>query len=244
MDRVDVFVRTNIKGIRKASGAFIWLLEMKSAKGPATLSEKKSVLNVTGRIAELMALTKALERMTKPCEIMLHVSNGNLAKTIDKGWIDTWAESGFIDAKGDEVKDADKWKQFYELFKQHTFLGVSCEHHEYLSWMDSELGMQNTEVAESRISTSYDTILKITELIESLDLSEVSENDELTNAINTLCGAFFEKFKIPQNRMTSGFVKFENAQSHKTTLYDKDIKITGTDKQGISEEVETANAEK
>ena len=243
MDRVDVFVRTNIKGIRKASGAFIWLLEMQSSKGPVTRSEKKSVLNVTGRIAELMALIKALERMTKPCEIMLHVSNSNLAKTIDKGWLDTWAESGFIDAKGEEVKDADRWRRFHELLKQHTLLGVTCEHHTYSSWMDNELGM-NTEVPESRINTSYDTILKITELIESLDLSEVDESGELTNAINTLCGAFFEKFKITQNRMISGFVKIENTQSRKSTSYDKNIKNTEADKQGITEEVETANAEK
>lgn len=244
MDRVDVFVQTNIKGIAKASGAFIWLLEMKSSKGPATLSEKKSVLNVTARIAELMALIKALERITKPCEIMIHVSNSNLAKTLENGWIHTWAETGFINAKGEQMKDAALWQQFYDLFKQHTFLGVTCEPHTYTSWMQTELGIQNEVVAENRINTSYDTILKITEMVQSLDISEAEESEELTSAINTLCRAVFEKFKIAQICKNTGFLKIKNPQSYKTTSYSGNITITSADKQGISEEMETANTEK
>ena len=244
MDRVDVFVQTNIKGIAKASGAFIWLLEMQSSKGPATLSEKKSVLNVTARIAELTALIKALERMTKPCELMIHVSNNNLAKTLENRWIDTWAETGFINAKGEEMKDAALWQQFYDLFKQHTFLGVTCERHTYTSWMKTELGMSNDEVPETRISSSYDTILKITEMVQSLDLSEVSESEEMTNAINTLCRAFFEKFKIAQICKNTGFLKIKNSESHNFTSYSGNITITSADRQGISEEMETANTEK
>ena len=244
MDRVDVFVQTNIKGIAKASGAFIWLLEMQSSKGPATLSEKKSVLNVTARIAELTALIKALERMTKPCELMIHVSNSNLAKTLENRWIDTWAETGFINAKGEEMKDAALWQQFYDLFKQHTFLGVTCEPHTYTSWMQTELGIQNEVVAENRINTSYDTILKITEMVQSLDISEAEESEELTSAINTLCRAVFEKFKIAQICKNTGFLKIKNPQSYKTTSYSGNITITSADKQGILEEMESANAEK
>ena len=244
MDRIDIYALTNIRGIGKSSGAFIWLFEFMTSKGVVTRNEKKSVVNVTARIAELMALIKALERITKPCEIMIHVSNSNLAKTLENGWIHTWAETGFINAKGEQMKDAALWQQFYDLFKQHTFLGVTCERHTYTSWMKTELGMSNDEVPETRISSSYDTILKITEMVQSLDLSEVSESEEMTNAINTLCRAFFEKFKITQICKNTGFLKIKNSESHNFTSYSGNITITSDDRQGISEEMETANTEK
>lgn len=244
MDRIDIYALTNIRGIGKSSGAFIWLFEFMTSKGVVTRNEKKSVVNVTARIAELMALIKALERITKPCEIMIHVSNSNLAKTLENGWIHTWAETGFINAKGEVMKDAALWQQFYDLFKQHTFLGVTCEPHTYTSWMQTELGIQNEVVAENRINTSYDTILKITEMVQSLDISEAEESEELTSAINTLCRAVFEKFKIAQICKNTGFLKIKNPQSYKTTSYSGNITITSADKQGISEEMESANAEK
>lgn len=203
--RVDIYAQTNIKGIRKSSGAFLWLIETQSAKGPATLNGKKSVLNVTGRIAELMALTCALERLTKPCEIMLHVNNPNLAKTLDQGWFSAWVESGFIDCKGEEIKDADKWRHFHELLKIHTLIGITSERHTYSSWMAMELGMED----EPKKNTYCDKIMQAAEIIESIDLSEAAGVKDAENAINTLCAAFYEKFK-PTN---SGFVKIESSGS-------------------------------
>lgn len=216
MDRVDVYVSTDIKGIRKADGQIIWLLEMQSQKGPVTRCDRETVTNETARIAELTALTRALSRMTKPCEIMLHITNQNLAKTFDKNWIDTWAETDFMDCKGEPMKDVDKWREFYKLYKQHKLLGVSCETNSYSSWMRNELGLKNDDVAQSRINGSYDTILKIQEMVESLDLSDAAESEEMTNAINTLCETFFKKFTITQNLTTSGFVRIEKAKSRKS----------------------------
>lgn len=229
--RVDIFAKTNIKGVRKSSGAFLWLIETQSAKGPATLNGKKSVLNVTGRIAELMALTCALERLTKPCEIMLHVSNPNLAKTLDQGWFAAWVESGFIDCKGEEIKDADKWRHFHELLKIHTLIGITSERHTYSSWMAMELGMED----EPKKNTCCDRIMQAAELIESIDLSEAAGYKDAENAINTLCAAFYEKFK-PTN---SGFVKIESSGDSIKQLCGRDLTITNAENMRLSEDAES-----
>lgn len=210
--RVDIYVQTNIRGVRKSSGAFLWLIEAKSAKGPDTRDGKKSVLNVTGRIAELMALICALERLTKPCEIMLHVNNPNLAKTIDQGWFSAWVESGFIDCKGEEIKDADKWRHFHELLKIHTLIGITSERHTYSSWMAMELGMED----EPKKNTFCDRIMQAAEIIESIDLSEAAGVKDAENAINTLCAAFYEKFK-PTNSGKVQFAPSENGIKQYTT---------------------------
>ena len=225
--RVDIYVQTNIRGVRKSSGAFLWLIETQSAKGPATLNGKKSVLNVTGRIAELMALICALERLTKPCEIMLHANNQNLAKTIDQGWFSTWVESGFIDCKGEEVKDADKWRHFHELLKIHTLIGITSERHTYSSWMAMELGMED----EPKKNTFCDKIMQAAEIIESIDLSEAAGVKDAENAINTLCAAFYEKFK-PIN---SGFVKIESSKDGIKQLCGEDLVITESENKRDSE---------
>lgn len=225
--RVDIYVQTNIKGIRKSSGAFLWLIETQSTKGPATLNGKKSVLNVTGRIAELMALTCALERLTKPCEIMLHVSNPNLAKTLDQGWFSAWVESGFTDCKGEEIKDADKWRRFHELLDIHTLIGITSERHTYSSWMAMELGMED----EPKENTYCDKIMQAAELIESIDLSEAAGVKDAENAINALCAAFYEKFK-PIN---SGVVRIESAQSGIKQLCGGDLVITESENKRDSE---------
>lgn len=194
--RVDIYVQTNIRGVRKSSGAFLWLIEAKSAKGPDTRDGKKSVLNVTGRIAELMALICALERLTKPCEIMLHVSNPNLAKTIDQGWFSAWVESGFIGADGVEIKDADKWRHFHELLQIHTLIGITSERHTYSSWMAMELGMED-EPKDNRI-------MQAVEIIESIDPEEVPKEE-----ISRLLAAVYEKFPPT----ISGKVQFKPSES-------------------------------
>ncbi len=194
--RVDIYVQTNIRGVRKSSGAFVWLIEAKSAKGPDTRDGKKSVLNVTGRIAELMALICALERLTKPCEIMLHVNNPNLAKTIDQGWFSAWVESGFIDCKGEEIKDADKWRHFHELLKIHTLIGITSERHTYSSWMAMELGMED-EPKDNRI-------MQAVEIIESIDPEEATKEE-----ISRLLSAVYEKFPP----IISGKVQFEPSEN-------------------------------
>lgn len=244
MDKLDIYVSTNIKGIRKGSGSYIWLIEMQTSKGPVTLCDKKEISDVTGRIAELTALTTALGRIKKPSELVFHITNSNLAKVFAKDWIQTWKESGWMDAKGDPVKDAEKWKAFYELYEKHKVLEITEDYHSYSSWMQNELGIEVGEEPQTRISSSYDKIRTCLETIESLDLSDVEENEELQTLINTLCRALFEKFGITQKSMNTGFVRMENPQRQKSTSYGKNSKISNVEIVRDCEASENANTDK
>lgn len=243
MDKVDIYVYTDIKGIRKAIGSYIWLIEMQTQKGPVTLWDKKETEAVTGRIAELTALTEALGRLTKPCEIMYHITNGNLEKTFQNNWIELWRSSGWIDCKGDPVKDRDKWQLFYDRFKKHTSLGISTAHHSYSSWMQSQLGSSDSESSESRISGSYDTIRKFSELIESLEISDFEENAELQTLINGVCERLFEKFKIFPRHTNTGTIRVGNPQTQINGSYGENIKISNADVLRAEEESDSANTD-
>lgn len=232
MDEIFLYVSTDIKGIRKGNGSFIWLLETQMPEGPLTLSEKERIENETGRIAELTAMIRALGRINKRCTLSIRCTSKTLAKDISER-LETWAANDFEGSKGEPIKDADKWREFYSLLSQHKLMSVSSEHNSYSSWLQNELGWKEApgfEEPETRISSSYDTILEINRLMESLDLSEVSESDELANAVKKLCETFFVKFKISATHMTSGFVRLENAQSQKSSSYSGNVKITSGDK--------------
>lgn len=210
MDKVDIYVCTDIKGIRKAAGHYIWLIEMKTPKGPATLYDKKETEAVTGRIAELTALTEALGRITKPCEITFHIANNNLIRTFQNRWPEAWKASGWMDCKGEPVKDAEKWKLFDERASRHTILGVTDEPHSYSSWMNNELGIAKSESALSRIEGSYATISEFKDLLERLEPSDFDGNEEMQTLINGVCELLFTKFRISQRRTNTGTVRMEN----------------------------------
>ena len=210
MDKVDIYVCTDIKGIRKAAGHYIWLIEMKTPKGPVTLYDKKETEAVTGRIAELTALTEALGRITKPCEITFHIANNNLIRTFKNQWLDAWKASGWMDCKGEPVKDVEKWKLFDERVSRHTILGVTDEAHSYSSWMNNELGIANSETSQSRIEGSYATISEFKDLLERLEPSDFDGNEEMQTLINGVCELLFTKFRISQRRTNTGTVRMEN----------------------------------
>lgn len=213
MDKLDIYVYTDIKGIRKAKGSYIWLIETQGKSGPVTLWDKKETEAVTGRIAELTALTEALGRTTRPCEIAFHISNENLFNVFRNNWIEAWHSSGWLDCKGEPVKDADKWQAFYDLAKRHNILDVSIGHHSYSSWMESQLGDSKSETSEDRLNGSYETICKFKELIESLDMSDFEENTELQTLINGVCETLFRKFKISQTQINTESIKGESPES-------------------------------
>lgn len=213
MDKLDIYVYTDIKGIRKAKGSYIWLIEMQTQKTPVTLWDKKETEAVTGRIAELQGLIQALGRTTRSCEIILHISNENLYNVFQNGWLEAWSSSGWKDCKGEPVKDAEKWSEFYQLLKKHTLLGVSKEHHSYSSWMQNQLGDSKGESSEDRLKGSYETIRKFKELIESLDMSDFEESAELQTLINGVCETLFRKFRISQMQTKTDSEKSENPES-------------------------------
>ena len=204
MDKVDIYVCTDIKGIRKAAGRYIWLIEMKTPKGPVTLWDRKETEAVTGRIAELTALTEALSRITKPCEIMFHIANNNLVRTLQNQWIEGWKANDWLDCKGEPVKDAEKWKLYEEKVCKHEIVGISEEPHSYSSWMNSQLGIAKSETVQSRIEGSYATISQFRDLLERLEPSDIEGNEELQTLINGVCETLFSKFKIAPSRMNTG----------------------------------------
>ena len=139
MDNIDVYIYSSIKGNVRKPGSYIYILEIKTGKGPATLTGKPmKVEGVTGYQAELMAMTAALKRLTRPCSMSIHATNVTLVAALQNGWFKTWAENGYKNSKGEDVSCVEEWKIFNESLGENIITDAATDKHSYLSWMELE----------------------------------------------------------------------------------------------------------
>ena len=99
MSIVNLYVETNITGIGKKKGKYIYLLETETSKGLATVHVIKEI-EATKDVAELTALVAAVERLKdKPCELNIYVTSSMLMNNI-RHYLKGWAKNNFCRADG------------------------------------------------------------------------------------------------------------------------------------------------
>ena len=68
---------------------------------------------------ELMAAIRALEALTKPCQVELHTDSQYVKNGIQE-WIGGWKKRGWRTADGKPVKNEDLWRRLDEARARHT----------------------------------------------------------------------------------------------------------------------------
>lgn len=137
MDEVYIYTYTNIKGPGKRSGAFTYILETETSKGPATLSKTEQI-EASENLAQLTALLKALQRLTKPCILTIYTDSQYVAAGYTQKRIENWIKTGWLTAKGTPVANRDEWQKTAELLVRHTVSFVVGEWHSYKGWLVTE----------------------------------------------------------------------------------------------------------
>lgn len=139
MDRVHIYTYTDIRGPRKRAGYYIYLLEQQTGKGPATLHkiEKVMVPETENRI-QLLAVIKALRRLWKNCDLVIHTHSEYVAAGFNKGWLQTWMENDWKNKKGEPVANRPEWEEMAELLNAHEF-EFHAGRHAYSEWMEREI---------------------------------------------------------------------------------------------------------
>lgn len=138
MDSVNIYIAANIKSPRKQDGAYLYLLELETAKGPATLSKMEHVEQVTENQVQLLALTAAVKRLTKVCDLHIFTDSHYLAAGFTE-WLEKWKANGWKNSKGKPVAYREEWLEAAEILCRNTFLFNIGNNHPYRSWMEMEL---------------------------------------------------------------------------------------------------------
>lgn len=139
MKEVNIYVKCSNKSTRKRDGYIAYVLELITSKKPATLHNFEKVEQMTTNKAEIVAIIKALKRMTEKCSITIYTDSLYVKNSLVNKWVDGWQRKNWVNGKGEPIANAEEWQELLELLKVHQYALVHGFKHEYASWMELEL---------------------------------------------------------------------------------------------------------
>ena len=103
----------------------------------------------TNNRMELLAVIRALEALTKPCNVRLHTDSTYVQKGISE-WIHSWKKRDWRTADKKPVKNDDLWKELDRLSQQHEI--------EWL-WVRGHSGHDGNEQADRLANQGVQSVL-------------------------------------------------------------------------------------
>jgi ribonuclease HI len=104
----------------------------------------------TNNRMELTAVIKALEALTRPVTVRVHLDSTYVQQGISK-WIHGWKKNGWKTSTKEPVKNADLWRVLDEVVSRHE---VSWQ------WVKGHAGHEGNERADALANKGIDQLLK------------------------------------------------------------------------------------
>lgn len=139
MQTVDIYIDTSVKGPKRRDGSYIHVVAMQTSKGPADVWWWEPLKQTTENQATLLALEAALKRLTKPCNLIIHLECTYVASALKNGWYIKWRHQGWMTEKNKLVCDSEIWQSIEYLLNTHEFQVRLKEPHTYREWMQRKL---------------------------------------------------------------------------------------------------------
>lgn len=139
MATVDVFISTSYKGPRRGDGFYSYLLRFITAAGKeVTKWETIKAEDCTQNRAELLAFLKALKSMKVKCTLNIYTDCAYIQSGIET-WSEGWIARGWKNAKGEDIANAEEWKEILILlYGNEVFFHIN-EQHEFKTVMKREI---------------------------------------------------------------------------------------------------------
>ncbi|SEO62339.1 ribonuclease HI [Nitrosovibrio sp. Nv6] len=122
----------------------------------------------TNNRMELLAVIRALEALTKPCEVRLHTDSLYVQKGISE-WIHAWKKRNWRTADKKPVKNDDLWKELDLLAQRHRI--------EWL-WVRGHSGHDGNEQADRLANCGVQSVLENSS-VELIRVESVRTNSTL-----------------------------------------------------------------
>lgn len=136
MQHVNIYTASGIRSPRAGNGRAGYILELRTEKGPVTLTKTAEILNATANQSELRILIMALKRLTESCCLTIYTESGYVAAGLTE--LPRWKRNGWKTSRGTDVANKEEWLKTAELLNVHMF-SVTTENHEYRAWLKSEV---------------------------------------------------------------------------------------------------------
>lgn len=149
---VNMYLETEAKGLKEGKGYYGYILEYLTKAGtPVTRQEIELEEKVTANRLLLIAAYNAMERLTKPCQIIIHTDSRYLKNGLET-WVHQWYQVDWIASNGGHVKNKDLWKALHAASKNHLVKVEVTKNHEYSAWLKDEIKRrERKDIEEERI---------------------------------------------------------------------------------------------
>lgn len=113
MTQVDIFTDGACKG-NPGPGGWGALLRLGAHEKELSGSDPQT----TNNRMEMLAVIRALNALTRPCEVKVHTDSRYVIDGMTK-WIHGWKRSGWINASKKPVRNAELWHELIEAAAPH-----------------------------------------------------------------------------------------------------------------------------
>ncbi|WP_373264518.1 RNase H family protein [Hungatella hathewayi] len=112
----------------QASPSKYWArLEFLDKTGRLHEKEIEAVRKATQNSNILKALEEALISLQCPCMININTDSDYLTGAIRNGWLTTWQQNGWKNAKGKTIGNVEQWRRVTELLAAHSYKIIRTE---------------------------------------------------------------------------------------------------------------------
>lgn len=122
-DAVELFTDGACKG-NPGPGGWGALLRMGAHEKELSGSDPQT----TNNRMEMLAVIRALNALTRPCEVKVHTDSRYVIDGMTK-WIHGWKRSGWINASKKPVRNADLWHELIEAAAPHKIEWIWVKGH-------------------------------------------------------------------------------------------------------------------
>lgn len=137
MKEVNIYLETSMKGPGTRIGWHAAVVEYEKKNGDMETREDFGQEETTYHKSVLTALIKALKRLNVECSVTVY-TDCQLIKTSFENHLPKWKENGFLNIKGEPIKNQEEWKELAAVAEKHEMDFVITKKHYYSSWMRTE----------------------------------------------------------------------------------------------------------
>ena len=139
---VKIYTMTDAKSAKRQDATVIFTLETETSKGPADRPWAEEI-DGTANEAALLAIIKALEHITMPCDLEIYTESRFVASAF--GWLQGWKDNDWKTAKGKDVAHKDEWQQLTSLIEGRKVTIHCQEDNSFRKWQKFELERMKDE---------------------------------------------------------------------------------------------------
>ena len=138
MFEVNIYLETSLKGPAVKDGWCAAVLEYTSKCGKTITREDFVWENqTTYHRQSLCAFLKALKRLNASCNVNVYTDCIYLKNGIDSH-LKTWKSNGWINGKGNTIKNVEEWREIAKLIGGHKIKVHWGKRHSYTEWINEE----------------------------------------------------------------------------------------------------------